>query len=134
MPRVHQAMATPPSWALPTAISVFAIYTVSIAPSVGLLDASELAAAGFSLGISHPPGHPLSELWMRAFQYLPLGSLGFRAGLSQAFAGAVAVFAFVRMAEALGGALAFVAHYARPLAIAAALTFALSGSFGMQTV
>ena len=37
----------------------FAVYALSLGPSVGLEDAGELATAADVLGVPHPPGYPL---------------------------------------------------------------------------
>lgn len=37
----------------------FAVYVLSLGPSVGLEDAGELATAADALGVPHPPGYPL---------------------------------------------------------------------------
>jgi Protein of unknown function (DUF2723) len=58
------------------------------------LDSGEFVAAAVRLDISHPPGHPLTELYGKAFTLLPLGSLPLRVAIGQAFATALAcVFA-----------------------------------------
>ena len=59
-----------------------------LCPSVYWLDSSELAAAGFELGLLHAPGHPLAVLLSKGFQMLPLGDIALRAGLAQVFCGA----------------------------------------------
>lgn len=55
------------------------------------LDSGELAAAGFELGVMHPPGTPGLALLLRAAAWVPLGSLGFRMALLGCALGAVAV-------------------------------------------
>jgi hypothetical protein len=54
------------------------------------LDAGEFVAASVDLDIAHPPGHPLTALYGKAFTFLPLGSLAFRVALGQAVAAALA--------------------------------------------
>ncbi len=54
------------------------------------LDSGEFVAASVRLDISHPPGHPLSLLYGKAWSLVPLGSLAFRLALGQAFATALA--------------------------------------------
>ena len=51
----------------------------------GWLDAPELVAASFSLGVSHPPGHPAYILFSHLFALLPIGSVAFRLALFSAF-------------------------------------------------
>jgi hypothetical protein len=61
------------------------------------LDSSELAAAAFTLGVAHPPGHPLPSLLGRAAAFLPFGSIAFRVGLASALAGAGAAMQVARL-------------------------------------
>jgi tetratricopeptide (TPR) repeat protein len=55
------------------------------------LDSGELAAAGWDLGVQHPPGFPGLVLLLRAATLVPLGSLGFRMALLSAALGSIAV-------------------------------------------
>lgn len=55
------------------------------------LDSGELAAAGWDLGVQHPPGFAGLVLLQRAATLLPLGSLGFRMALLSAALGATTV-------------------------------------------
>src|SRR5262252_3826097 len=75
------------------ALAGFALYVACAVPTVYWLDSSEFAAAAWTLGNAHPPGHPLAALWGRLFVCIPLGSIGFRVAVSQAAAGALAIFA-----------------------------------------
>ncbi len=76
---------------------VFAVYALLTAPTAYLLDSAELAAASFGLGVAHPPGESLALLWGKLFCLLPLGSVAFRVGLSQAAAGAGAAVVLFRL-------------------------------------
>jgi hypothetical protein len=67
-----------------------AAYVWTAAATPYLLDSAELAAAGFGLGVAHPPGEPLALLWAKLHTLLPLGSIAFRVAVSQAVAGAAA--------------------------------------------
>jgi len=58
-------------------------------PSFFWLDSSELVAASWSLGVAHPPGHPLAVLIGRLFCYLPFGTIAFRVTLASAFLAAL---------------------------------------------
>jgi hypothetical protein len=55
------------------------------------LDSGELAAAGASLGVMHPPGVPGFVPTLHVATLIPLGSLGFRMALASAFFAAWAV-------------------------------------------
>ncbi len=115
---------------LAVAAFAFAAYALACAPTPYLLDSAALAQTSFGLGIAHPPGEPLSLLWGKLFCLLPLGSVAFRVGLSQAFAGAVAAAFLFRIGLRVlgrlddGGALG--AGTRVVLAAAAALGFAFA--------
>lgn len=61
-----------------TAATIASIYVLRAAPTAYLLDSSELVATTFSLGVSHPPGHPAFHLLGYGPTLLPLGSIAFR--------------------------------------------------------
>src|SRR5262245_49406371 len=88
------------------ALGCFVAYALACAPTLWWLDSSEFAAAAWTLGVAHPPGHPMAQLWSRLFVALPLGSVAFRVGIGQAAAGALAVLATgvlaTRVAEQIG--------------------------------
>jgi hypothetical protein len=124
--------------ALLVALVAFSVYAFGLAPGPYLLDAAEFATAGFTWGVAHPPGQPLALLFGKLFTLLPLGSVAFRVGLSQAFAGAMAaalVFLLSRQVIATAAqnrGLGPRGHDA--LAASAALAFALApGAIGAAT-
>lgn len=86
-------------WAL--GLLFFALYAFFAAPGVEWLDAGELCAAGFSLGISHPPGQPGYSLLVRAAAFLPLGEVAFRANLLSAAATAGALLGVCALVRSL---------------------------------
>jgi Flp pilus assembly protein TadD len=55
-------------------------------PTIGMGDSGETVSAIMTLGVSHPPGHPLGELLGRIAILLPLGSIAFRVNLMSVFA------------------------------------------------
>ena len=55
-----------------TALAVFILYLVTLAPSTAMWDTSEYIAAAYVLGLPHPPGNPLFILIAHAFGLLPL--------------------------------------------------------------
>jgi Protein of unknown function (DUF2723) len=65
-----------PSWlaATVTALVVFALYLVTLAPSTAMWDTSEYITAATVLGLPHPPGNPLFVLIGRVFAVLPIAS------------------------------------------------------------
>lgn len=82
----------------------FALYVVSAAPGLYWLDSGELTAAGFTLGVAHPPGFPLHTLLAKLFCLLPLGSVAFRVTLLSAASAAVAVGLAVALGQRLARA------------------------------
>ncbi len=61
-------------------------------PEVYWLDSPELTAAVITLGVPHPPGHPLYILLAKVFTLLPFGNLPYRVSLASAVFGACAAF------------------------------------------
>jgi hypothetical protein len=76
-------------------------YVLSCSGHAYWLDSGEFVAAAVRLDISHPPGHPLTELYGKAFTLLPLGSLPLRVAIGQAFATALACVFVCRAAAAV---------------------------------
>ncbi len=88
-------------WALWGA--AFLLYAWGAAPGVEWLDAGELVAAGWSMGIAHPPGEPGYALLARAAAYLPIGEVAFRVNLLSAAAAAWVVMGVFHLCLALVG-------------------------------
>lgn len=96
-------------------LAAFAVYLLTLPPTVTGEDSGEFIAAAYTLGIPHPPGYPLWCILAHPFTYIPYGSIAWRVSLMSATFGAatVALTALLillltrnRLA-ALGGALAF---------------------------
>ncbi|MBW3569861.1 MAG: DUF2723 domain-containing protein [Gemmatimonadetes bacterium] len=82
-------------WALGSALALFTLYAITLAPSTAFWDTSEYIATAHILGIPHPPGNPLFVLLARAWELLlsPLGlSVAVRINLFSAFMSAGAAF------------------------------------------
>ena len=62
----------------------FAVYLVTLAPTVYRLDSAELSAAAYNLGVPHATGYPLYLLLGKAFTYLPIADVGYRLNLMSA--------------------------------------------------
>ena len=72
-----------------TALAVFGLYLITLAPTVQFWDAPEYMAAAHSFGIPHPPGNPLFVLLAHAWGLLPLAvDYGKRINLLAAVTGA----------------------------------------------
>lgn len=123
-------------WFYPSSLAAVlgGIYFSTLAPDIYLEDSGELTAAAATLGIVHPPGYPLYLLLGKLFAFLPVGTLGFRLNLMSAvFAVAAAVvlyFAFLELAEILGGTRGAV----KSLAWALSLLLGLSFDFWSQAI
>jgi len=51
---------------------IFALYVITLAPTVALWDAGEYIAAAYTFGTPHPPGNPLFVMLGRTFSILPI--------------------------------------------------------------
>ncbi|RJP21310.1 MAG: DUF2723 domain-containing protein [Candidatus Abyssobacteria bacterium SURF_5] len=81
---------------------VFGVYIYTLCPTVFWDDAGELIAACYTLGIPHPPGHPLYALLGRLFTLLPIGSPAYRVNLMSAFFGALTCVVLFQIVRELG--------------------------------
>jgi hypothetical protein len=109
-------------------------YVLSCSGHAYWLDSGEFVAASVRLDISHPPGHPLTELYGKAFSFLPFGSLPLRIAIGQAFATALACV-FVCLASAQVLALQRVPErYRWPSAVFAAWVSAFTYGLWFQAV
>lgn len=84
-------VSTPKVAALLCAALAAGVYVLTAGPSLYWLDSSEFVAAAWTLGIAHPPGHPLAALLGRLACYLPFGTIAFRVTMASALAAAAAV-------------------------------------------
>ncbi len=81
------------SFAIPLVLGVF-----YASPEPYWLDSPEFTAAAQTLGIPHPPGHPLYIMLVKPFTLLPLGGVAFRVALASAIAGAGASLLLFQLA------------------------------------
>ncbi|MBX3231642.1 MAG: DUF2723 domain-containing protein [Labilithrix sp.] len=77
-------------------------YTLTATREILGGDTGELASAGVSAAVPHPPGYPLFVLWCQAWRWLPAASPAHRVALATAIAGALAIDALVRACRAWG--------------------------------
>jgi tetratricopeptide (TPR) repeat protein len=74
-----------------TALVVWTVYFLTLAPELTLEDSGELVTGSFYAGIPHPPGYPVwtmySWLWT---QFVPWGNMAWRVALAEAFLGGLA--------------------------------------------
>jgi hypothetical protein len=119
---------------LGVALACFGLYVALAVPGVYWLDSSEFAAAAWTLGVAHPPGHPLMQLWSRCFTLVPLGSIGFRVAIGQAAAAALAAGALCVLARDVLRKLGAGELAATLLGAAAGIVFALSYGLAFHAV
>jgi Protein O-mannosyl-transferase TMEM260-like len=84
------------AFAIPAAIGI-----ISASPEPYWLDSPEFTAAVQTLGIPHPPGHPLYVMLAKPFTLLPLGGIAFRVSLASAVFGALASFLLFKLISRL---------------------------------
>jgi tetratricopeptide (TPR) repeat protein len=59
----------------------FYVYLASLFPAYKSNDSPEIAAAGYTLGICHPPGYPFFINISKIFSLIPIGNIAFRINL-----------------------------------------------------
>ena len=68
----------------------FAVYLITLCPTVYVGDSGEFTTAAYTLGITHPPGYPLYVLLGKIFTLIiPFGNIAYRINLMSAFFGAL---------------------------------------------
>ena len=68
----------------------FALYMLTLAPSVTFFDSGEFLTATSSLGSAHSPGYPLFLMYAKPFTWLPLGNFAFRMNVATAVSSSLA--------------------------------------------
>jgi hypothetical protein len=81
---------------------VFAVYLVTLSPTVGLIDSGELAAGCYLLNILHPTGYPLYTMLGRLATLVPVGMVVNRVAVLSAVLAAGGVGLFLLLALRLG--------------------------------
>jgi Protein O-mannosyl-transferase TMEM260-like len=76
--------------ALAVFILSFALYALTLAPTVTLVDSGELILAARSLGVAHPPGFPLYVLLAHLATLVPMGNIAVRVNFASAIFAALA--------------------------------------------
>jgi Protein O-mannosyl-transferase TMEM260-like len=117
--------------------AAFALYTLTLAPTVLAGDGGEFQFVPYLLGVAHPTGYPLYSLLGWAWSHLlPVGDVAYRMNLFSAFWAALATGLLYVTAHALLRqtipALAPAIH--RLIAALAAVTFAVTPTFWSQAV
>jgi Tfp pilus assembly protein PilF len=115
-------------------IVAFGVYVYTLCPTVYWDDAGELIVACYTLGIPHPPGHPLYAIIGKLFTLVPLGSPAFRVNLMSAFFGALTCVMLFQVVRELIRAEEQIRAYADFAGVSAALCAAFSVSLWDQSV
>lgn len=68
----------------------FAVYLITLAPSVTFFDSGEFLTATASLGSAHSPGYPLFLMYAKPFTWLPLGNVAFKINVATAVSSSLA--------------------------------------------
>jgi hypothetical protein len=109
---------------------LFALYVVTLAPTVLRSDSGEFHVVPYVLGVAHAPGYPLLTLVGWLAMLLPVGDPAYRMNLLGAAAAAgAAALAYLAVVELAGGA-GQRARTARPAARAGGLIAALALGLG----
>ncbi len=83
------------AWGLVVLLASWGLYLVTLAPGVFWLDSGELVASAHTLGIPHPPGHPVYLILAKLASLVPIASVPVRVGLlSAVFGSAVALLLY----------------------------------------
>ncbi|MBU0667145.1 MAG: DUF2723 domain-containing protein [Nanoarchaeota archaeon] len=81
-------------------LGCFAVYLLTLAPTVYWDDSAELTTIAYTLGIAHPNGYPTYTLLGHLFTKIPLGTIGFRVNLMSAlFAALTAAMLYLLLHE-----------------------------------
>jgi len=71
-------------------LSALLLYTLTLAPTVSLVDSGELIVVAHGLGVAHPPGVPLWVMLAHLASLVPLGNVAVRINFSSALFAALA--------------------------------------------
>jgi len=82
-------------------VGSFILFALMAAPGIEWMDPGELAAAAYTLGGAHAPGHPAHTLLGKLATLLPFGEIAFRVNLLSAFAMAAAIAGVLALSRAL---------------------------------
>ncbi len=113
---------------------VLFVYAYTLCPTVYWDDAGELIAACYTLGIPHPPGHPLYAILGKLFTLVPLGSPAYRVNLMSAFFGALTCAMLFQIVRELVRREERIGRFANFAGVTAALCGAFSSTLWEQSV
>src|SRR6185369_7124345 len=117
----------------------FAIYMLTLAPSVTFFDSGEFLTAAYSLGSAHSPGYPLFLMFVKPFTWLPLGNIAFRINMATALSSSLACLGvyfltiYLLRNEQLVENERFSAYAVKAAGLAAALAFSVTPRLWLQS-
>ncbi|MEM1413519.1 MAG: DUF2723 domain-containing protein [Myxococcota bacterium] len=125
-----------PRWAEALAAGPLLAFTLATASGHGhWLDSGEMVAQAASLGISHPPGHPLAGLVHgAAVLLLPFGPVAYRVAVASALLAGLAALFLARAAAHTYATLGLSRRLVVPLSVAAAWLGAGSSAWWFQAI
>jgi hypothetical protein len=132
--QAHALTVDDAPYAYLAALGALVVYVATASGGSYWLDGGEIVAASITLDIIHPPGHPLTALWGKAFSLVPLGALPFRIALGQAVAAALGAGFFCRALCRLGAVFELAPGVRGPLALAFSALVAFSFGVWFQAV
>jgi|WetSurMetagenome_2_1015567.scaffolds.fasta_scaffold01831_6 hypothetical protein len=122
-------------WACLSGLLAFAIYWLTLAPTLQVADAGEQIAAAHFMGISHPTGTPLYLLLMKFWESVfPFGTMAWRMNLLNAILSAVAVGILAQWVFRLSLHWGASGGRAGLLSLCLSLTLAYSQTFWFESV
>jgi tetratricopeptide (TPR) repeat protein len=112
----------------------FAIYAVTLCPTIYWEDSAAFCAVHSLLGIPHSPGFPVYVLLGRIFTMLPFAGFAFCSNLMSAFWGSAALTVLFFLILETHNQAGIQEGLSRLASTVAVLVFAFSSSFWLQTV
>jgi tetratricopeptide (TPR) repeat protein len=129
----YQAVWIRSDWACAslTAIISLAVYVITVAPNVSLLDSGEFLVAALHFGVPHPTGYPMWTFLAWLFQFLiPWGNDAWKVNLMSAMFGALSTGLLAAMGHSAVRWLFPSAH--RMVTIAPTVAFSLLFAFSVS--
>ncbi|BDV43128.1 membrane protein [Geotalea uraniireducens] len=117
----------------------FAVYILTLAPSVTFFDSGEFITAIDSLGTAHSPGYPFFINYAKPFTWLPFGNIAFRVNIATAVSASIACYGvYLLVCYLIAADNRFRQRETVPIfvhgcALAAALVFAYSARLWLQS-
>ncbi len=113
----------------------FVVYVATLSSHDYWLDSPEFVAAATTLGVAHPPGHPLYSLLTHVVTWVPVGPLALRISAMSAFFSSVALAFFAIACDRTWGMIGLRPTRSRAaVAVGVAWTIGTTSAFWFQSV